>query len=665
MKWICTGFFILIASLSRGQSDTQTIDLKHLSLDEVLVLDNWENKHALKKTAENHQLELQLKQLKGVNLISRGSFAQELIYRGQADGRIQVKLNGMRVYHACTDRMDPSTSYIVANNLSSAELASSCESQCSSNGLAGSINLKTKEASFQKSKTWRFGFNQQYQTNTHGLNSAFFVESNSEKLAWRLNGTWLKNANYRDGRGQEVLYSQNEKQNWALNSVYRLSPKQFLKLDFIFDLATNVGYPALPMDVGLARAFIGGLSYHSYHPLGPFANFELKLYHNDIYHEMDDTQREEVFMHMDMPGWSRTSGISLEAMNWKTGAHRINLFTEYYSNFRRAEMTMFPSNSSESAMFMLSWPDTRLNGMALGISDHWHFAKNSVQSTIRFDYESSSILSEIGKDQWTGMGYTLKSPRNFLLAQIKTAYRHQLNSKISLNSAISIGSRGPTTSELYGFYLFNAHDNYDYLGNPELEAEQLLSLEIGQSYRSEKLQFSTSLFSQFYRNYIFGINTNYDAMTFGAKGLREYQNLAHATFWGSELAGEYAFNKKLGSRVKLDYLRGIHPDFDLPLIPPLQALVALNYRYQNFRYLIQSRMAAEQKHFNTAYGDRYTPAYMLWDAGIEYQLDMEKYQATFSLNANNLFNQYYRDHLNWGAFPSMGRNLILSLTLKF
>ena len=137
MKWICTGFFILIASLSRGQSDTQTIDLKHLSLDEVLVLDNWENKHALKKTAENHQLELQLKQLKGVNLISRGSFAQELIYRGQADGRIQVKLNGMRVYHACTDRMDPSTSYIVANNLSSAELASSCESQCKLTFRAG------------------------------------------------------------------------------------------------------------------------------------------------------------------------------------------------------------------------------------------------------------------------------------------------------------------------------------------------------------------------------------------------------------------------------------------------------------------------------------------------------------------------------------------------
>ncbi len=82
----------------------------------------------------------------------------------------------MRVYNACTDRMDPSTSYIVANNLSTAEMASSCESQCSNNGLAGSLNLKTKEPTFNTADPWRLGFSQQYQTNTNGLNSAFYLE---------------------------------------------------------------------------------------------------------------------------------------------------------------------------------------------------------------------------------------------------------------------------------------------------------------------------------------------------------------------------------------------------------------------------------------------------------------------------------------------------------
>src|SRR5690606_20966016 len=116
MKRIFAGLFVLIGYISYGQPDTVMVDLNHISLNDVVVVDTWENEHALKQTVDNHQLELQLKQLKGVNLISRGTFAQEVVYRGQSDGRIQVKLNGMRVYNACTDRMDPSTSYIVANN---------------------------------------------------------------------------------------------------------------------------------------------------------------------------------------------------------------------------------------------------------------------------------------------------------------------------------------------------------------------------------------------------------------------------------------------------------------------------------------------------------------------------------------------------------------------
>tara|TARA_R110002096_G_scaffold135456_2_gene287310 strand:+ start:226006 stop:226278 length:273 start_codon:yes stop_codon:yes gene_type:complete len=90
MKRICTRLLVLVSYLSYGQADTITVDLTHLSLEDVLVVDTWENQHSLKQTTDNHQLELQLKQLKGVNLISRGSFAQEVVYRGQSDGRIQI-----------------------------------------------------------------------------------------------------------------------------------------------------------------------------------------------------------------------------------------------------------------------------------------------------------------------------------------------------------------------------------------------------------------------------------------------------------------------------------------------------------------------------------------------------------------------------------------------
>ncbi|WP_417588492.1 TonB-dependent receptor [Owenweeksia hongkongensis] len=644
--------------------DTTHINFDHIELSDVVVIDNWENEHALKNSVDNHQLELQLKQLKGVNLISRGSFAQEVVYRGQADGRIQVKLNGMRVYSACTDRMDPSTSYIVANNLSTAEVTSACESHCANNGLAGSLNLETKEPTFSQTKPWRFGLIQQYQTNTNGFNTAMHVESNTKKLAWRLNGSWLQNGNYYDGNGQKIQYSQNQKQNWALNSVYRLSPKRFLKLDFIYDLATDVGYPALTMDVSKALAVIGGLTYSSYHSVGPFTQFDLKVYHNDIYHEMDDTKRENVFMHMDMPGWSQTAGLTFNAFDWTVGKHTISGAAEYYTNFRRAEMTMYPNNDSEPPMFMLTWPDARIHGMALGLTDNWKFGKNHVNTTLRMDYETSAVVDDFGNKQWEGMGYDMSTNRQFILPQIKSSITHHLSNTHALTAAIGYGMRGPTTSELYGFYLYNAHDGFDYLGNPDLKPEQLLSAEVGYTYTKKKFNFSSTLFLQQYYDYIFGLTTNYSAMTYGANGVREYENISGATFWGVELGAEYAFSKSLVASAKGEYLRGFRPEADLPLIPPLQGTIGVNYSLKRFSFLAQSRMAAEQKHFNTEYGDRYTPGYVLLDAAIGYTLPLKKMNTQVEVAANNLLDTYYRDHLNWGGIPSMGRNIVLKLKLE-
>ena len=153
-------------------------------------------------------------------------------------------------------------------------------------------------------------------------------------------------------------------------------------------------------------------------------------------------------------------------------------------------------------------------------------------------------------------------------------------------------------------------------------------------------------------------------MTYGANGVREYHNVDKATFWGIELGTEYAFTTNLSSNVKVNYLRGFRPEYDLPLIPPLQGTLAGNYRYKQFSFLTQSRIAAEQNHHNTEYGDRYTPGYVLLDAGVEYNLPFKRTEAVVSLSANNIFNTYYRDHLNWSGIPSMGRNLILSLKVK-
>ncbi len=658
-------FFLVAGTLMGQQYEADTVEIDMMILEDAVVIDNWTNEHSIQSSINENTLELQLKKLDGISLISRGTFGQEISYRGQTDGRVQVKLGGMRIYSACTDRMDPSTSYIVANNLKTAELASACKTSCENNGIAGSVNLEMKGPTFDTKQPWHIGLVQEYMSNTNGTNTAFFVENSSSKIAWRLNGAYTQNANYKAGGGVVVNHSQNQKQNWAFNSVYRLKNSQFIKLDFIYDLAQDVGYPALPMDVSQARAVIGGITYSSANDLGPFSRFEVKVYHNDIYHEMDDTQRDDTYMHMDMPGWSRTSGVVLNGYDWKKGKHAVEATAEYYTNFRSAEMTMYPNNDTEPLMFMYTWPDARLNAVALGISDHWKFEKSHINTTLRVDAEHSMIKESFGIKQWEGMGYDMSSPRKFVSTQLSTSFTRMMKKKQSASIAASFGQRAPTTSELYGFYLFNSADGYDYLGNPDLEAEKLLSLELSYDKKDTKYALRATVFVQQYFDYIFGLNTNYDAMTWGAKGVREYHNVPNAIYYGAELNGHYTMNEHWLVSAKANYVRATEGSMNLPLIPPLQGQARIGYMLKKFNAGVQTRMAAEQNKYNADYGDQYTPGYALIDLSVGVKQQLKKVAMSLDVACNNVFDTYYRDHLNWGGIPSLGRNIILSLKVEY
>ena len=56
-------------------------------------------------------LEQNLAFLPSINLVNRSGYAPEISYRGLNAFQNQIKLDGMRVIGACTDKMDPVTSY--------------------------------------------------------------------------------------------------------------------------------------------------------------------------------------------------------------------------------------------------------------------------------------------------------------------------------------------------------------------------------------------------------------------------------------------------------------------------------------------------------------------------------------------------------------------------
>src|SRR3970282_1476308 len=65
-----------------------------------------------------------LQQSTKVDMIRRGSYAWEPMINSMTTERTLETIDGMRVFGACTDKMDPITSYVEVSNLSEATITS-------------------------------------------------------------------------------------------------------------------------------------------------------------------------------------------------------------------------------------------------------------------------------------------------------------------------------------------------------------------------------------------------------------------------------------------------------------------------------------------------------------------------------------------------------------
>jgi iron complex outermembrane receptor protein len=286
-----------------------------------------------------------------INLIKRGGYAWEPTLNNMATERISVTIDGMKIFEACTDRMDPVSSYVEISNLSSMQVNSGMQSGChGGTSIGGGIDMKLNKAGFDSSG-WKTALNTGYETNgnyyTAGGNAAY----SGAKFYSNFGIFYRKSGDYKAGGNTTILFSQFQKANAYGNFGYRFSKSRTIEASVIGDNASNVGYPALTMDVKTARAIITSLSYKKENISDVLKKWETKLYFNSIVHKMDDTKRPDVPIHMDMPGWSKTSGFYSQ-LNGRSQNDSFTVNLDGYYNQSKADMTMYPKDSSEKLMFM-------------------------------------------------------------------------------------------------------------------------------------------------------------------------------------------------------------------------------------------------------------------------------------------------------------------------
>ncbi len=632
-----------------------------LTLDELVLYasDKEQSKHQHHQKYNMRNTDDFINNQAGVHMMRRGSFANEPLLRGLASDRYVISVDGMRIFGACTDKMDPASSYIEPVNLQGLDVSFGASGNSAGTSTGGAIDFRLKQPIFNNEKPAMASFSTGYSTVNQGFDQAFDLNLSKNKMAYRFSGIHRKATNYTDGNGQKIDYSQYEKLNYSASLHYLLSTESKLAFDFLGDDAWNIGYPALPMDVELAQARLFALTYLM-KSFGIFINPEFKVYHNFINHVMDDTKREFVAMHMDMPGSTSTTGTYFKAILLDSEKQSLSTKIDAYKSFAHAEMTMYPNDDTYQEMFMLTWPNVhRLStglqmDYQLSIHPSWNLNLN-----LRSQITQSYISSQFGEQQLSVFNKTGKAPRNSLLHNVSLKTSYKPKDEISTSWSMAFSERLPSVSEQFGFYLFNVQDGHDYLGDPDLLPERNLHLEASHRRIQDGSSFSVNLFGYFFSNYIMGIyDPNLSAMTIGSQGVKWYQNTPKASMFGGEISTIKDISES--STVIGDIKMVFGTDFDgdpLSQIPPLKTKISWMQQLGEWTIYPEVEWTASQKRISERNNERPTGEYTLVHFKISKEWKNPRFNSSMNFGIENLLDVAYRAHFDVGQVLRPGRSV--------
>jgi len=292
--------------------------------------------------------------------------------------------------------------------------------------------------------------------------------------------------------------------------------------------------------------------------------------------------------------------------------------------------------------------------------------ENHMDLYFRGEVNVSSLDSETGINQLEVLGYDASATESDFLKSGGLTYKNNLSGNYSVSLGLGYTERVPTTSERYGFYLYNRMDNHDYIGNPNLKKENSLNAEVSSFYAKDGIVWKLSGFGYRIQNYILGQSlSSFTAMTYGAQGVRQYQNISAAYLFGAESSLNIVLNEQITINNSVKWLRGIEKGgANLPMISPLKSYTHLRYSFPHLFFQLENELSLAQNQISKTYGEYTTPGYYILNLRGNYHMKLQNKELEFSLGVENILNTSYYEHLDWGRILRPGQNIYGMVTFK-
>lgn len=600
-----------------------------------------------------------LSTLPGVSQLNTGVAISKPVVRGLYGNRLQTILFGLRFDNQ--QWQDEHGMGISDFGMDRTEVIKGPSALLYGSEAVGGV-IRIVEEGKAEAGTVTGDFNTRFISNTLGNNTNIGIKGNSGKRNWGIRSGYESDADYSDGKNTRILNSrfggyyfkanygfQNDK--WESQNNYSSSVNNF---GFIMSNST-VGKTlddrySRTMDGPHHTVFLNILSSQNSIKL---KNSVLKLNvggQSNI--RMEDEGGGEISLNMHL------SSIVYNMLWTKSLSEK--------TNFIISNQGLLQSNINYGKRVIV--PDARTMETGLSAILNHHFKNFIVEGGLggNFRYvktvETQNFYSPDKEIQ--------PFEKSFPALNAMLSFTYTFLKKFELKLKSSTGFRSGNLAELSSNGLHEGTFQYE-IGNPNLKAEQNCNVELSLNYVSDQIYFSINAFNNYFGNYIYLSPTS--ESQYGIPVYRYFQS--PADLYGGEIAFTYIppFLKKLLFITNFASVTGVLNDTThLPYIPANKLHTELMYTFydvgcfNSIYFTVNNDYIFRQNHPSTY--ETPTKAYSLFNAAIGSTIIIRKQRIVIVLGCNNIFNQYYYDHLsrlkNFG-YHNIGRNIVLTVQLPF
>ncbi|MCP4978430.1 MAG: TonB-dependent receptor [Maribacter sp.] len=627
--------------------------------------------------------------LNGFSLIKRGNYANDPSFRASQYEQLNVQFDGgTKAMHACPNRMDPVTTHVIPEEIEKIEIIKGPYTVRYGATFGGIVNMVTQvpEASdYGLSGSVHAG----YESNGGSLVSMARLQQATEKYDITGNVGFRDFGNYEDGDGTEVP-SSFRSLDYGVKVGLNFTPNQRLQAHWRQSFGRDVLHAGLPMDTELDDSSILSLDYKLTGLSGTLKNVDAKLYYSYVDHIMSNTNR---------PSFMMTDAVS--AINATTAGGKIEFKLRPAKEFtvftgidamhiardgertRLVKRNMMGPLPSPMEFIDKVWQDSYINDIGLFAEGKYPLTENTVLTTgLRYDLVSSEIKDPEADFAALYPDLDKRNEHNFSgTASVKYAPSNQFMMEI----AYGRGVRSANMIERVINHFTVGQDAYEYIGNPNLDAEVNNQFEIGfkgklpfSETSSDCFNYSSSFYYSFYENYIVAVidetQTRKFMPTRQPVNPKVFRNLDKAYKTGFELAAGVDFLSNFNFTTELAYVYAKNKDLNesLPLVPPLTTRFKLGFEKEKFWANVHYTLTSKQDNISESFGETSTPGYEVMDIRLGV---VPIKNLTLGIAALNIFDETYHNHLNFsfknqvdfGTIPinDPGRNLSAFVQYKF